>query len=531
MNRSIAGSTPFSVEQRAWLHGFFSGLIGIQPTIAPTDVPAAPSTSLQSDRLARQELQDEFPWHDPELPIDHRLALADGKPLKRKLMAAMAQLDCGSCGYLCETYSEAIAAGAEGSLNLCSPGGKETKQMIKKLLKESGTSLPRIPATSTADNGVTKQGDRWSRQNPYQARMVKAVALNKKGSAKSTHHVVIDLGGSGIQYQPGDALGVFPTNCPELAAAILRQLDADPFTRVETRAGTKRSLVDALVNDCCLKDPSDELVELLASRSTSPVAKRTLLQMSDNGAAEGVDVLDVLEIAQGAVVSANEFVARLDPLNVRLYSIASSMKQVGDEVHLTVGEVMYDRQGRKRAGVASTMLCQRLGEGDRLRVFIQPNQSGFTLPDDPDAAMIMIGPGTGIAPFRAFLQERKAALCSGKNWLFFGDQHEAYDFLYERELAQHLASGTLTRLDTAFSRDGNAKVYVQDRMRENAAELWQWILDGTYLFVCGDASRMASDVDRTLTSIVAQQGNMTSEAAAAYVADLRKQKRYVRDIY
>ncbi len=528
MSSFIPDSAPFSEEQRAWLNGFFSGLMGIQPNMTPERALAAAGIVTEGVSPATEEPEEDFPWHDSSLPIVERMELAEGEPLKGKLMAAMAQLDCGSCGYLCQTYSEAIATGEETNLTLCSPGGKETKQMLKKLLKEQAAA----PANNKPlTNGSAKKADGWSRQNPFTARLLESVPLNGPGSAKDTRHVVIDLGGSGITYEVGDALGVYPTNCRDLAMAVVNRLAADPELTIESPSGKKKKLVDAIVEDCCLKDPSDELIELLASRSSSVEVRETLTKMMEDGVPEGVDVLDLLEISQHAPVTATEIMETFQPLNPRLYSIASSMKHAGDQVHLTVGTVSYRRQGRLRKGVASTMLAQRLSSGDPLRVFVQPNHGGFTVPANPDAPMIMVGPGTGIAPFLAFLQERAAGRYKGKNWLFFGDQHAACDFLYEHDLTHHLSTGTLSRLDTAFSRDGDAKIYVQDRMRENAGELWQWLQDGAHFFVCGDASRMAADVDRALIDIVAQQGNLSDTLANEYVAKLRSAKRYVRDVY
>ncbi len=230
-------------------------------------------------------------------------------------------------------------------------------------------------------------------------------------------------------------------------------------------------------------------------------------------------------------VTATEFMETLEPLNPRLYSIASSMKKVGSEVHLTVGKVTYEREGRLRKGVASTMLAERVGEGEAVRVFVQPNHGGFTVPKSSDTPMIMVGPGTGIAPFVAFLQERDANGSSGKNWLFFGDQHEATDFLYRETLDDYLQRGVLARLDTAFSRDSDEKVYVQDRMRENGAELYRWLKDGAYFFVCGDAARMANDVHQALIEIISEQGVMSVKEAERYVDQLKSDQRYVRDIY
>jgi len=524
MIHNLSESTLFSEEQLAWMNGFVYGLTGIRPEPS-SDVSYSRVELVTEPNPGLVEDQD-FPWHDSGLPIAERIDLAEGRPLDRKLMAAMAQLDCGSCGYICQSYSEAIAAGEEPNLTLCSPGGKETKQMIKKLLKAGDTNRVTKPNRSTESK---KTG--WSRQNPYPAKLIESRWLNKKGSAKETHHIVIDLSRSGIKYEVGDALGVYPTNCPELVSMIIRRLATDPESFVTTPLGTRKSLAQALLEDCCLKDPSDELLELLINRVRSNEEKQALKDLIDRGVPEGCDVLDVLKLAADARVTSTEIVETLDPLNSRLYSIASSMKQVGNEVHLTVGKVIYQREGRLRKGVASTMLAQRVYPGERLRVFVQSNHCGFTIPRNTESPMIMVGPGTGIAPFVAFLQERSATGAAGKNWLFFGDQHEATDFLYQETLHRYIEDGLLSRLDTAFSRDGDEKVYVQNRMRDNAAELWRWLQEGAYFFVCGDASRMAKDVHQTLIEIVTQQGGMSPEEAIAYIENLADNKRYVRDVY
>ncbi|MCM2374852.1 sulfite reductase subunit alpha [Aporhodopirellula aestuarii] len=540
----IPESAPFNEEQRAWLNGFFAGLTGMQSGSSPESVAQTLGIGGATAVAEPEPEEEDFAWHDSSLPILDRMELAEGKPKERKLMAAMAQLDCGSCGYLCQTYGEAIARGEETNLTLCSPGGKETKQMIKKILADNASDEGSAENGNGSAAGVSRNGHangtaagrngkaaQWSRNNPFTAKLLESRELNEEGSAKDTRHVVIDLSGSGLTYDVGDALGVFPTNCPDLATRLVDAMAADPNVSVTTPSGETKSLLQALCEDYCLKDPSDELIELLIDRISDKSAQETLRKMLDVGVPDGFDVLDVFEVAKGATVAGTEVIETLDPLNPRLYSIASSMKRVGDQVHLTVGKVIYEREGRVRKGVASTMLADRIAEGETVRVFVQPNHAGFTVPADPETPMIMTGPGTGIAPFVAFLQERAETKAPGKNWLFFGDQHEAYDFLYREELEEYQSAGILTRLDTAFSRDSDRKIYVQDRMRENAAELWQWLQSGASFYVCGDASRMAKDVDRALHQVVASEGGMSEEAAAAYVKELSASGRYHRDVY
>lgn len=537
MTDFIPTTAPFSEDQRAWLNGFFAGLTGIQTAGSPIETMQALGIGA-SVAVSQPEQEEDYPWRDSSLPIVERVGLADGQPTERRLMAAMAQLDCGSCGYVCQTYSEAIANGEETNLTLCSPGGKETKQMIKKILAEQGDALspvvsPRGDAAAKSGTPVNRSGAaaQWSRNNPFSAKLIESRALNRVGSAKDTRHVVIDLTGSGLKYDVGDALGVIPSNCPDLATRLIDSIAADSQISVSTPSGATKTLLLALCEDYCLKDPSDELIELLAGRIQDPAVKGTLVRMLEDGVPTGFDVLDVFEVARGVTVTATEVIETLDPLNPRLYSIASSMKRVGDQVHLTVGKVVYEREGRIRKGVASTMLSDRVTAGENVRVFVQPNHAGFTVPATPETPIIMVGPGTGIAPFVSFLQERAESKSAGKNWLFFGDQHEAFDFLYREELEEYCSNGLLTRLETAFSRDGEQKVYVQDRMRERAAEIWQWLESGAIFYVCGDASRMARDVDRALHDIAESAGGLSSKDAAAYVKQLGTSGRYHRDVY
>lgn len=524
----IPESAPFNTEQRAWLNGFFAGFLNM-PGADPQQAQGA-AALLTGERAAapveEEEDYDEAAWHDPGLMIDERLALAEGKPKAAKLMAAMAQLDCGSCGYLCKTYSAAIATGEETNLTLCSPGGKETAKMLKKIVKESddGGGTATAVAEKPAETG-------WSRTNPYPAKLITTKNLNGDGSAKHTVHVEIDLGDDGPTYEVGDALGVYPKNCPDLVASILERLGTPGSDLVDSPRGGQAPLKMVLERDVNLAAATEELLELLIG-STSDNAEEKKLQgwLEDDSELDAMDVLDVLLAVPSASPDPSRFVLSLDPMNPRLYSIASSLKKHPGQVHLTVGRVSWDKDGRERKGVASTFFADRCEPGEEIPVFIQKSH-GFTVPADSTKPMIMVGPGTGIAPFRAFLEERAATNATGKNWLFFGDQKSATDYLYQDELAAYAESGLLTRIDTAFSRDQAEKVYVQNRMAEHGAELFQWLQDGGYFFVCGDASRMAIDVDNALHAIVAEHGSYTEAASNEYIAALAKSGRYVRDVY
>ena len=511
----IPESAPFDEEQRAWLNGFFAGMTGIEEISGRGSGGNWASTEPGVMEAAEEE--EDFPWHDDSLSIDERLELAEGRPHERKLMAAMAQLDCGSCGYLCQTYSEAIASGEEDNLTLCSPGGKETVRAIKKLVKlnaESGSE----PATAGGASAKADDG-KWSRKNPFGAKLISNAKLTGEGSAKDVRHVEIDLTGSDLDYRVGDSLGVYPRNCPELIDEIVAACEMSDEDQPDFLA--EKDLTTA----------TEELAEwFIENLIDGNEKKKAEALAADEDMLDEMDVLDFLQSFKTVKIPYSDLLQAIPVLNPRLYSIASSLKKHPNQVHLTVGKVTYEKNDRVRKGVASTMLAERVETGSQLKVFIQPSH-GFTVPVDPNAPMIMVGPGTGIAPFVSFLQEREASGAKGENWLFFGDQKSETDFLYRDMLEDYANTGLLKRLDTAFSRDQEHKIYVQDRMRENGAEIFKWLEAGGYFFVCGDASRMAKDVDTALHEVIAQHGNLSADQAAQYVKDLAKSNRYERDVY
>ncbi|MDE1969837.1 MAG: hypothetical protein KGI92_13110, partial [Alphaproteobacteria bacterium] len=357
--------------------------------------------------------------------------------------------------------------------------------------------------------------------------------LNRAGSAKDTRQVVLNLYGSGLRYQTGDSLGIMPTNCPETVTAIVEALGADPDADVDAPNGTRLPLHEALRHACDIGRPSDEAVEVLASRARDPEQSQRLQALAEGypGAEpEGADLLELLTAFPSARPPLQELISTLAPLQPRLYSIACSPLVHGGEVHLTVAAVRWEKRGRARKGVASCFLAERASQATTMPVFVQPPAHRFRPPESDDAPMIMIGPGTGIAPFRAFLQERRENGAKGRNWLFFGDQRRATDFLYEDELTAWHKDGLLSRLDVAFSRDQPERIYVQQRMREQSVRLWRWLNDGAYVFVCG-AMAMGRDVETALAAIVARQGGMGIGAAKAYLAQLGRDCRFVKDIY
>ncbi|HEX8295145.1 MAG TPA: sulfite reductase subunit alpha [Chthoniobacteraceae bacterium] len=372
----------------------------------------------------------------------------------------------------------------------------------------------------------------YNRKNPYPARLLVNRKLTGEASGKEVRHFEICLAGSGLSYEAGDALGILPSNCAEAVSEVLAALGCDGEEAVKAPDGSEIALRAALTNQFDISRPSADLLHAAAERSAGGEL-RNLLNPSRKAELKtwlwGREVIDVLH-GMRTKFTPEEVVLLLKKLQPRLYSISSSPKAHPDEVHLTVGAVRFDAHGRGRKGVCSTFLADRCAEHTPVPVFIQVSH-GFRLPANTDIPIIMCGPGTGIAPFRAFLEERLATGSKGRNWLFFGDQRRATDFLYEETLEGWVSSGHLTRLDLAFSRDQPEKIYVQDRMREHGAELWAWLQEDAHFYVCGDASRMAKDVDATLHQIAETAGGLSAEAAAAFVAKLKNEKRYQRDVY
>jgi sulfite reductase (NADPH) flavoprotein alpha-component len=380
----------------------------------------------------------------------------------------------------------------------------------------------------------------FSKDNPFPARLTENRPLSRPGSAKDTRHYVIDIADSGLTYKAGDSLGIFPTNPPELVNEILARLHArgdELVSPAMLKLAEPIALREALFRRLALAGPTRKILETLAARTSDPTEKEKLAGLLAPEAKESLaaflaerEFVDLLAEFPHARVTPQEFVDHLRKLMPRLYSIASSGKVHPAHVHLTVATVRYETNGRRRQGVCSTFLAERVAVSETpVPVFV--SHSHFCPPADGARDIIMVGPGTGVAPFRAFMQERVATGATGRNWLFFGDQRRATDFLYEDEWLAWQRAGKLARLDLAFSRDQAEKIYVQDRMRSAGAELWAWLQAGAHFYVCGDAKRMAKDVDAALHEIIAQHGAMDAAAAADYVKQLKKDHRYLRDVY
>ena len=545
-------NAPFTPEQRSWLNGFFAGLLGLSGPGSPTPTgPAAaisPAATPTLATAARESDDDEpTPWHDPAIGLDQRLELAKDRAPAMRLMAAMAQLDCGACGYLCKTYAQALDRGAEKDTTLCQPGGAPTARKIRELLVLKTSTAPAAyptaspaaisPPTTTKPALDPSAPLRFDRKNPYPAPLIANRPLNAPGSAKDTRFISFDMAASPLSYRAGDALGVYPENCYEHVDALLRLLGQSGAEPISIDSGPSESLREVLLRRCEIGSPPPEAVEALARAATDPNERRDLATLASGGPASKVEglvehphLIDLLARFPTARPTPQALVEALAPIKPRLYSISSSPRLHPGEVHLTVGVVRYERDGRTRKGVASTYLSDRVLPRQPVRVFVHPAHA-FAPPVDPSTPMIMVGPGTGIAPFRAFLQERQALKAQGPNWLFFGDQHEATDFLYQSELHAMRDSGLLTHLTTAWSRDGDRKVYVQDRMREHGPELAAWIARGAHIYICGDASRMARDVHAALVAILAQHQNLAPDLAEAQLKSLAATGRYQRDVY
>jgi sulfite reductase (NADPH) flavoprotein alpha-component len=583
----IPDTAPFTPEQRAWLNGFLAGLYanGAPDSAAIAAANGAPAKTGEpllilfgsqtgsaeglAKRVAKESEKRGFAprvlalndyeqadlarggkilivsstWGDGE-PPDNAVNFwswlnSAAAPRLEKLHFAVLGLGDKNYADFCgaaKKFDERLAAlGAhrlaprgECDADYEAPAREWLDRFWDKL--DGTTATASVPATNGHAQPVEEK-KRFDKKNPFPARLLRNVLLNKPGSSKEVRHYEISLAGSGLNYEVGDALGVIPANCTDLVNHLLAALHCDGEESVNVEQ-TAMPLRLALTRHFDITRPSSEFLAFAAR--IAPAAEFAPLLASDRAAdlkqwLRGRDLLDVIRLLPQPV-PLEELTPLLRKLAPRLYSIASSPKAHPGEVHLTVSAVRYECFGRGRKGVASTFLADRAGDSDQVKVFVQPSH-GFKPPPRGDTPMIMVGPGTGIAPFRGFLEERHATGATGKHWLLFGDQKRDVDFLYEEQLTRWHQAGFLTRLDLAFSRDQAEKIYVQNRMLENGAELWSWLEGGAHFYVCGDASRMAKDVDAALHRIVEDAGGKSADDARAYVARLKSEKRYQRDVY
>ncbi|WP_336862393.1 assimilatory sulfite reductase (NADPH) flavoprotein subunit [Peribacillus frigoritolerans] len=409
------------------------------------------------------------------------------------------------------------------------PASEWLEGVISSLSEGQVSSAAAVPEAKASVGEQT-----YSRTNPFKAEVLENINLNGRGSNKETHHLELSLEGSGLTFEPGDSLGIYPKNDSDLVDMLLMELDWDPEETVKVnKQGELRQLRESLISDFEITVLTKSLIEQAAQLSGNEDLKELLKPGNEERLKEyreGRDLLDFVRDFGSWGESAQEFVSILRKMPARLYSIASSLSAYPDEVHLTIGAVRYESHGRERKGVCSILCADRLQPGDLLPIYIQHNQN-FKQPKNPDTPIIMVGPGTGIAPFRSFIQDREESEAKGKTWLFFGDQHFVTDFLYQTEWQKWLKTGVLTKMDVAFSRDTDEKVYVQDRMREQSGELYEWLQKGAAVYICGDEKNMAHDVHNTLIEIIEKEGNMSHADAQAYLEDMQQNKRYQRDVY
>lgn len=431
-----------------------------------------------------------------------------------------------------ELGAERIVPRADCDVDFEEQAGEWIGQVLSALGEASAAAS--VAAAPTATASVNEEASPYSRTNPFPAEVLENLNLNGRGSDQETRHVELSLEGSGLSYEPGDSLGVYPQNHPQLVEDILQ---ATGWNGDETitlnKNGDTASVRDALLHHyeiTVLTKPLLEKVAGLADHEQLDALLEEGRAQDLRAYLQGRDLLDLIQDYGLGSIPADELLSLLRKIPARLYSISSSFKASPDEVHLTVRKVAYEQHGRQRYGVCSVHLAERLEAGDTLPVYIQHNDN-FKLPQDASTPIIMIGPGTGVAPFRSFIAEREETGAEGKSWLFFGDRRFATDFLYQTEWQRWLKDGVLTRMDVAFSRDSDKKVYVQHRMLERSRELYEWIQEGAVLYVCGDEKHMANDVHLTLEQILIQEGKLSQEAAAAYLSTMLQQKRYQRDVY
>ncbi len=562
----VPDDAPFSPEQRQWLNGFLTGLTVIAragqggPPARPA-APAAPLTVLYGSQSGNCEalsktlrktgkargfdptVSDLDSFDFDRLPQAGHLLIVtstfgEGDPPDNAMkfcerLAAdnapgLSGVSYAVCGLGDSSYTHFNKCARDIDARLADLGARRVTDAVlcdvdyedafaawsQAVFASEPFAQTGVDAVAEEPEDAAPPASRYDKKHPFAAVVLDVHGLNAEGTNKEVNHVELSIAGSGLEYEVGDVLGVWPVNCITLVQAIFDAGGWSGREAIQLKAGST-SLREALIGrlDICVATPA--LYGLAG------------LDASDDHWRDA-HVLDVIEAAT-ARLDAQAFADALRPLSPRLYSIASSPAAHPGEVHLTVGAVRYEHRGKPRKGVASTFLADRCAIGGKIGVYVQKS-AHFHLPAD-EAPLVMIGPGTGIAPFRAFLEEREARGAAGRNWLFFGDQHEAADFLYRDQIETYLASGRLARFDAAWSRDQVEKVYVQDKMRAAGGELFAWLQEGACVYVCGDASRMARDVDRALHDIIAKHGNLSSHEAEAYVNDLKSNRRYQRDVY
>ncbi|MGH8559070.1 MAG: assimilatory sulfite reductase (NADPH) flavoprotein subunit [Methylococcales bacterium] len=591
---SLAGSSLNSI-QAAWLSGYFAALSGAQGVAPAFDAgvaqaqPSAPASTsplmtilfgsqtgngeglahqLQDQAAAKgfnarvQDMADYKPESiasekllfvivsthgegDPPVAAEemHAYLKSDDAPRLESLKYAVFAL--GDTGYeqYCQTgkdfdgFLEKLGARrlmnrVDSDVDFEEPGAQWIGKVLEQYQAIAGEAGGVVKTSAEVIEFPSKEKSKYSKTNPYPADVLVSINLSGEGSAKQNQHLEIDFGDSGLSFEPGDALGIYPKNNPAYVEDLLAALNYDGGDTATVGKETVE-LREALISKLDVTGLSRVLVEKYAELVNSADLKTLLDDEHKEDFKEyiwGRQIIDLVEDAPPIGIEPQDFVDVLRKMPGRLYSIASSMSKYKNQAHLLVGAVRYHSHERDREGICSTFLAGRVEDNEKLLIYVQPNKV-FRLPDNPDTPVIMIGPGTGVAPFRAFLQEREATGAKGKNWLFFGDQHKQSDYVYEDEWEEMLQSGVLIHMNAAFSRDQAEKIYVQNDMMANAKELYAWLEEGAHFYVCGDAERMAVDVHKALIKIVAAEGNRSQEEAEEYIKALEKAKRYQRDVY
>ena len=546
--RLQAATTDLTPTQLAWVSGYFWGVLNQQPAaLAATPAPAAEmpgitiisasqtgnarrvAEALRDDLLAAKlnvKLVNAGDYKFKQIASENLLIVVtstQGEGEQPEEAVALHKFD----SKLAELGGERLLDRVDADVEYQAAASEWRARVVDALKSRAPVAAPSQSVATGAVNEIHTSP--YSKDAPLVASLSVNQKITGRNSEKDVRHIEIDLGDSGLRYQPGDALGVWYQNDPALVKELveLLWLKGDEPVTVE---GKTLPLNEALQWHFELTVNTANIVENYATLTRS----ETLLPLVGDKAklqhyAATTPIVDMVRFSP-AQLDAEALINLLRPLTPRLYSIASSQAEVENEVHVTVGVVRYDVEGRARAGGASSFLADRVEEEGEVRVFIEHNDN-FRLPANPETPVIMIGPGTGIAPFRAFMQQRAADEAPGKNWLFFGNPHFTEDFLYQVEWQRYVKEGVLTRIDLAWSRDQKEKVYVQDKLREQGAELWRWINDGAHIYVCGDANRMAKDVEQALLEVIAEFGGMDTEAADEFLSELRVERRYQRDVY
>ena len=550
--------------QRAWLSGFLAAPAAVAPA-NPVRTESGNSEKL-ADRAAKEAKKKGIASTVKNMadlsPADLKkhanlLVLVstwgDGEPpdgatkFYKEFMAGadlLPDLRYAVCGLGDTSYEKFCQIGKDFDAKLESLGAKriaaredcdvDFEDSFTAWLDRSLTALaPGVTVVSEPTQATAPTTSAFGLKNPFPAEVLENIVLNGKGSAKETVHVELSLAGSGLSYEPGDALAVIPRNADDVVAALLQAAKLAGDESIETKASGKKALAEALREDLDITGLSRSVLTKLNEASPHPQLTALLEESAKEQLKNynyGREIVDAISDFAPNGLPAQTLASLLRKLPPRLYSIASSPLAHPDEVHLTVAAVRYNSHGRDRKGVASCFLADNAPTGQSVKVYTHANKN-FRLPENGDTPIIMVGPGTGIAPFRAFVEHRAELGQSGKSWLFFGDQHYLYDFLYQLEWQEHLKNGTLSRLDVAFSRDQPEKIYVQQRIAEKGRDLYDWLQNGAHFYVCGDASRMASDVHDALVSVYQMHGGFGREAAEAELEALKKAKRYQRDVY